>query len=268
MEIRQAPLPAKPIPTDGGDFSWFKLVLWLLTAGLVGLAAAWVAEIGQAYFAPLLLFPLLVGVAVGAVMVGLMRIGQVGHRPTIVLGTVLAVTVTVAGQHYLGYLAANHWPSAELRAMRPFGEFLQQQADRGRPLLGDLVVHGTLAWVTWAVDGLLVLAAALVMLGPVIRQPYCNRCRSWYRTIRAGRVDVSTAQQIAEVTSLPVADRPKRARYRLACCNAGCGQTRLELSWEAVEGRIVTVRALLDHDLRNRVNQLLDEAAAKVASEE
>ena len=178
-----------PSSTDGGEFSAWKSALWLIVGGVVGLAAAWLAQMEQSYFAPLVIFPLLVGVVVGAAMVGLMRILQVGHRPTIVLGTVLAVTVTVLGQHYLGYLAAYHWPSAALRALKPFDEFLRQQADRGRPLVGGLIAHGWLAWVTWAVDGLLVLLAALVTLGPALRQPYCNRCRSWYRTVRAGRVD-------------------------------------------------------------------------------
>ena len=214
-----------------------------------------------------MIFPLLVGVVVGAAMVGLMRVLQVGHRPTILLGTAVAVAVTVLGQHYLGYLVAYHWPSAALRVLRPFGEFLQQQADRGRPLGGELVARGWLAWTSWAVDGLLVLLAAMVTLAPALRQPYCNRCRSWYRTVRAGRVNVPAARQMAQYTGLPAMDQPKRARYRLACCHSGCGLTRLELSWEGMEGGILT-GAWLDSELRNRVNQLLDEAAAAVESRE
>ena len=80
-----------------------------------------------------------------------------------------------------------------------FGKYMLAQARRGRPLPGGYIATGWEAWLTWAIDVLLTLAAAVAVTLPGIRVPYCNRCRTWYRTIRNGRIDVRTAQLLAEI---------------------------------------------------------------------
>ena len=77
--------------------------MWLpLTAGL-GVLAAWLAIEVQSYVAPLLVFPILVGIGVGAMNVALMWLVQMGHRPTAVAGVLLAVAFAIVGQHDLSY---------------------------------------------------------------------------------------------------------------------------------------------------------------------
>ena len=160
---------------------------------LLGALAAWVAVDAQLYFAPLFIFPLLVGIGLGAVLVLLMRVGQVGHRPTILLGTVLAALAAMVGQHYFGYLAAQSAIGSnstciekakealpELAARLPppppenFCEFMRQQAGQGRSIFNLFEARDGGAWALWAVEGLLTLAAALGVVIPAMRLPFCS----------------------------------------------------------------------------------------------
>ena len=273
MECPQDPIPIVPPPAEPGRFSGKGLLVALLVAPLIGLAWAWTGQVIQGYFAPIILCPLLLGISVGAVVVGLVRIAQIGNRPTIVLATVLAVAVTTAGEHYCAYLSAYYWPrpsvetnlaaeqdlSAVMRQMAPsFGQYMQAQATRGRPLLFDFVARGRVAWLTWAMDGLLILAAALAVTIPATYVPYCNRCGSWYRTIRSGRIDAVTARRLAALVGAEEINHPRSQRYRLSACLGGCGPTRLELSWEEADGAVDLARLWLDPAVRNQVAAILD----------
>lgn len=263
---------ARP-PFAGGQFAWQGLLLAIVVAPLFGLIWAWLAEGAQAYFAPLILFPLLVGTFAGLSVVGLVRFAHVGHRPTILLAAVLAAVVAATAQHGFGYLNTYYWArppvgpgvapgmdfSELFQEMRPsFGEYMAAQAQRGRPLLLDYTAQGWGAWLTWAVDLLLVIAGAIAVTIPAMRVPYCNRCRTWYRTIRNGKIDQPTALRIAELVGVDEVDHPRSPRYRLSACEGGCGPTRCELSWEESDGAIALVRAWLDSAARNQVAAILD----------
>jgi len=244
---------------------------------VVGFIWAWVAEETQSYAAPFILFPILVGVFAGLTIVGLARFAQMGHRPTIVLAVVLAAAVAVAGQHCFRYVSDYYWRpvtaaadaeaggedlSALARELAPsFGEYLQAQADRGRPLFGQYVAKGWAAWLTWAVDAMLTLAAAVTVTIPAFRLPYCNRCRTWYRTVRNGKIDVPTARRLAQTCGVDEIANLRSPRYRLSCCHTGCGPTYCELSWEEPNGSVDLVRVWLDAEQRNQVAAILDELA-------
>ena len=79
-------------PLGGGRFVWRGFVLWVPACFVLGILVAWAAVAAEEKFAPLIVFPLLVGVGLGALSVGLLRLGQVGNRPTVLLGTVLAAS--------------------------------------------------------------------------------------------------------------------------------------------------------------------------------
>jgi hypothetical protein len=267
-------------PPQGGRFSWLRLAVWLVAAPLVGGIAAWVGMIGQSYWAPLGLFPILVGVGLGAMLVGLMRVAQIGHRPTLFAGAVLAAAVAVTAQHYLSFhemWRQHERHDAELfqkareafpewfqgRRVNPpdsFLQYMQEQADLGRPLVADYTAKGAWAWASWAIDGLLVLAATIAVMIPAMRQPYCDRCRTWYRTIRSGRIPPCTAVGLAELVHAELGEQVKSARCRLSNCTGGCGPTRLELSWEEPNGQTFLTTAWLDADGRDRASRRLDGA--------
>lgn len=279
-------------PIPAGGFSPGKFCLSLAVGPLVGLLWAWVAQETQSY-APFVLFPILVGILVGLTIVGTARFAQLGHHPTIVLSVLLAAVVAAAGQHYISYIvyvaryssakagenaditlsfntgvsatangSSRQDMSALARKLAPsFGEYLVAQANRGRPVVGHYAAKGWAAWFTWAVDAILTLAAAVAVTIPMFRVPFCNRCRTWYRTVRNGRIDVLTAQRLAESCGIEETVRLRSPRYRLSCCHTGCGPTFCELSWEEPDGAVALVRLWLDAERRNEVTAILDELA-------
>ena len=88
-------------------------------------------------------------------------------------------------------------------------DYLRQEAARGRPVMRQWKLRGGAAWLSWAIDGLLTLFAAVAMVVPATRLPYCNACRSWYRTIRGGRVPQATAQWMAAAAGIEMIDAGK-----------------------------------------------------------
>ncbi len=272
-------------PVGGGRLAWRKFALWLPGCLVLGVPVAWAAVVAQqynapGYFAPVIIFPLLVGVGLGALLVGLMRLGQVGNRPTVLLGTLLAVTVTVVGQHYVSYLMAYRWPWREITAQTArgqdlselaelwipsFPEFMRLQAACGRPPLTDWVAGSAIApatWALWCIDGMLALLATLAMVVPATRMPFCDRCGSWYRVTRSGRIDAGAAGRLAELADARPQRPPISARYRLLDCKGGCGPTDFQLNWRQARGTAFSVRAWLDAERRDRIVRALDEGKA------
>lgn len=265
-------------PPSAAAFLWSRLLIWLPASAVLGGAVAWASVVAQEYSAPLVLFPLLVGVGLGALAVAVMRLAQVGHRPTVLLGLGLAVVLAVAGQHYLGYRMqvertrrdAEEYLRA--RAMFPevrdeespvppsaFGEYLRWQAARGRPLgLGGYVARGWLAWLTWTLDAGLLAAAAFAMVLPAVRQPYCNGCRSWYRTTRSGRLSGGEGSELGQLAGVEIPQQAAWLRFRLIQCAGGCGPTGLKLFWETADGDAVDATAWLAPELRDRITNFLD----------
>ncbi|NLX96584.1 MAG: hypothetical protein GXY83_10445 [Rhodopirellula sp.] len=257
---------------------WGRLFLWLPACLILGGVVAWAAVAAAGYFAPAVLFPLLTGVVVGALIVAMARVGQVGNRPTILAGLTLAIAAAVVGQHYVGYraelersredsktfLRASTLFPELTRGRQPvppssFREYMRWQAARGRSLnLGGLVARGPIAWTTWAVDALLLAVAAVAMVISALGQPYCSRCRSWYRTIRSGRLPSDAAMGLARLAGVEIQPQPDWARYRLIQCNSGCGPTGLLLFWEDSRGDPGSGKVWLSLPARDRVTQFLD----------
>lgn len=265
-------------PPSSATFLWSRLAVWLPACVFLGVVVAWASVVAQEYSAPLVLFPLLVGVGLGALAVAVMRLAQVGHRPTVFLGLGLAVIVTVVGQHYLGYRlqVEETRRSAEkyLRASAlfpevreeespvppsEFGKFMRWQAARGRPLgIGGYVARGGVAWLTWALDAGLLAAAAFAMVLPAVRQPYCNGCRSWYRTTRSGRLSGSRGVELGQLAGVEIPEQPAWVRFRLIHCASGCGPTGLRLFWESANGDAADAAIWLTPELRNQITGFLD----------
>ncbi len=267
-------------PATGGTLHWGRAALWLPVCAALGVPVAWAADIAGTYFAPLVIFPLVVGAGLGALAVGLVRLMQVGHRPTILTGAVLAALVAVAGQHYAGYrrdrqrtradaetyrIARRAFPEAvKGRLPKPpgsFADYMRQKAADGRNMdVWQYRAKGLAAWATWAVDGSLVLAAVLAIVIPATRQPYCRRCRTWYRVIHSGRIDGHTAERLIELADVSADECPTSAHYRLVGCQGGCGPLGFALSWEGKDGGTLSVRTWLDAETRSRIVSVLEEA--------
>jgi hypothetical protein len=261
MESPEACRPVGRDPALSGRFCIGQLAWWLPACALMGGAVAWFAVVAERYYAPLVAFPILIGVFLGGALVAVMRAGQVGHRPTILAGTLLAAVLTIVGQHWLAFLAVRHSEAkdpkraADLRLFEAlqsdfdpespkppgeppscFGEYLGWRAERKGLTIGGTTLRGGLVWLIWAVDGLLVAFAAGVLVAVTAKLPFCDHCRTWYHTMRSGKIDEATARELARVAdvSLPDASLPgpiRSARYRLVTCREGCGPMGLALSW-------------------------------------
>lgn len=246
---------------------------WLPGSIALGLAIAWIAMVIQEYFAPLVIFPLLVGVVLGGVMVGLVRLLHLGHRPTIVAGAVLAVLAAVVGQHYFGFRQAQSHIDKKallLRAMVPdlpkaeqvvppekFFDYVPWRAVRGRPV-GRWVVRDGWVWLSWGIDALLTAAATLVLVVTAVRLPYCNGCRSWYRTIRSGRLDEPAAHRLADLLAIAIPTGIRAIHYRLIACQSGCPPAGLSLFWEQSDKEGASGPHWLDASQQRQVVELLE----------
>ena len=260
-----------PAAPGAGRFRVWQCLSWLVTAAGIGAAAAWMAFIAQRYYAPWILFPLLVGVVLGGFLVLAMRILNAGHRPTVVTGTLAAVLLAVVGQHYISFWtqrrAADETPQQQMAQLlfpekRPasdFGEFIVREAARGRHI-GGIVLPAPWAWASWGLDALLVLIPAMLLSVTAARLPYCNRCRSYYRTIRSRRIDLATARRLADLVDVPnlAAAEFRAPRCRLIACREGCGPTGLVLFWSDAAGGLSSGYIWLDAPQRNRVLEALD----------
>jgi hypothetical protein len=245
-----------------------------LAALLLGAATARAAVWAEHVRAPLLIFPLVTGVVLGFALVGVMRLANIGHRPTLIVGAALAAMLAAAGQHYFHYrdFTAARAASLEesggagfleqLKEVTPsaapnFPEYMRLQAHLGRPISTKYSLRDAAAWASWAADGLLLLAAAEVIVYLFARAPYCSGCRSWYRTIRAGRVDSDTVVRLADTGAIPLQDGGATS-YQLSHCASGCGPARLQLAIADIRGGNRYCEAWLSADQREEVMHVLD----------
>lgn len=158
-------------------------------APLVGLVIGFLASLIQATYAPVGLFPLLVGVAIGAAVGGsFFLVGGSGRRGPFLSAT-LAAGVCLASLHYLSYLHAKAGADADVAAhqkaiqnvlqnaagqgaeiknvpippsgVATFREYIGREWDVGRKL-GPLSVRGPLLLFWWIIDGLLLWVGATV----------------------------------------------------------------------------------------------------------
>lgn len=275
MDTKGQPDSTPPKPPTAPRFCGGRLLLWLPVCLVHGALVAWAATLVERFSAPLVLFSLLVGAALGASLVGMIRVLQVGNRPTVLLGTVVAATVAVGGQHYIGYRTACRAVAEEERALarvafqggglaempvppEGFFRFLRWRAARGFALLGHKA-RGWTVWALWAADAALVLTAALGVVGPALGRPYCDRCRSWFRTTRGGPVDAQTARQLARLVEAELNDPSASARYRLLACRGGCAPALFQLRWIGPLGGAGSVNAWLDRERRTQVVDALDQ---------
>ena len=161
----------------GGPGRLAALVAWFATALVAGLILARLAVLVQihAQFAPLIVFPLLLGTLLGAVVAGLMLLFGVNRKSALWATAILALA-TVAAEHYFFFCAQREREFAKAyeraRKDRPsldiadvprpglglnqFVDYVRSQAAYPRPLL-------------WLLDAALVLIAAVGIVLGVLR---------------------------------------------------------------------------------------------------
>ncbi len=240
-----------------------------VVASLACAAAQWAAPLG--------LFPLLVGAALGGVLVLAMRLMQIGHRPTIWIGTTVAIATLVVGQHFASYLQEKQHliemhkkleekigsslavVAPEMLANRvppvpnSFADYMRAQSETGRPITATITLRGYQAWASWALDSALQAVAACLIIAWSLRLPYCGRCGTWYRTVREGTLSQAAAVELVEAVAVTSLGEIESPHYSLQCCVGGCGPTRLTLS-----SRSASAIAWLSETARDRVTRIIN----------
>ncbi len=240
---------------------------------MLGYVAAQVAHVR----APWLLFPLLVGVGLGALAGGLAYWEKLGHRATVLFATAIAATVVVVVMHWMEYQAylnaprsaqfemmANAFPDIAERhvSARPTGffDFLQRMAAAGRTMPLGWVAQGEWAWASWALDALLVVAGAVVAVTVFARRPYCDVCRNYYRVLRQETLRPDQYRRLAESLGW-TAGTPRSASYQHLSCQGVCGPDQVRVMVTPVAGPSERREAWIDHTDRGRLFQQLDSSA-------
>jgi hypothetical protein len=224
--------------------------------------------------APLLVFPLVIGFGLGLLLAAVMRLAQIGHQPTLIAGAMLAAIIASAGQHYFQYrdfidaraaiLAqkSNQGFAGAFAEMMPtapsFADYMLWQAREGRAITAKYSLRGAAAWASWALDSMLLIAAAVAMVYASSRSPYCSACRSWYRPVRTGQVKGETAARLADAAAVKIDWPSTTARYRLSHCASGCGPARLQLAFGDEDGHMQQAEAWLTAAGREEVTRVLD----------
>ncbi len=253
-----------------------RAALWFALCLIQGGLLAWAATAVEWLRAPLVVFSVLVGAVLGATLVGLFRLLEIGHRSTILTGAVAAALAMIAAQHYIAYRLACRQAQEDaatyLLAKRMFGDsvlgsqpvppddfatYLRWRAARGIKV-GSRHLQDSGVWMLWFADAALVAAATIGIVYSAARQPYCDHCRSWYRSARRGAVDANRAAELAAIAGIDLAAAVETPRYRLVACRGGCGPTGFELQWSDKEGRHLSARRWLDSRTRNDVAACLD----------
>jgi hypothetical protein len=161
--------------SNHGDITAPLRSTWWVVLVLVSIAWTWLAVQVQRLFAPVLLFPLLVGGGVGGIAGLITRQFYVQNprvNPLLIVMLGALAVVSLHGFVYLDYrrefqITFNADPRIRIftENQTPIGppgflDYLHGQAVRGRPWIGG-TWQGRGAWITWGIDAALVVASAI-----------------------------------------------------------------------------------------------------------
>lgn len=183
MPAAELPLPQRTQPPAPAALAW------LGTIG-VALGTGFAAVYVQSTFAPVGVFPLLVGALTGLAVAGVWEARGGATRRTLITAGVVAGVIAVGALHYGSYivvrndderrrslvppqvLLADPSRGQENPALRTFGAFVEREWRRGRSL-GSHHIEGAWLGVWWALD-----AAAIVGMAAFIVPRVAKRIES------------------------------------------------------------------------------------------
>ena len=255
-------------------FHAISFACWLAGAVPLSLVVAWLAVLIEPRFAPLVVFPVLVGLCLGMALAGWMRWCRMAHRTApysacwrrLWRSFAVSTTSRIAAQAQFDQRLA-----IILQAQRERGEpndvglptppeslpsFMRQTAERGRPLAGR-VVHGTGVWLWWGLEAALTLAGAVV---PVCDGAQASLLPALPYVVSRGprRPDRSSdGRRNRWATRFATGDF-RRGQVSAAELSRGCATSVFELSWD--DRSAGEQRVFLNAPLREEVTTILDRA--------
>lgn len=213
--------------TPGGSPGGFVVTLAVGLAGAIILGA--VAGVIHNYFWLVLVFPAMLGLAIGGV-VGLgAKIGKYRREEGAAAAGLVSGLVGALLVHYTGYLVAIQ--DAPWLAQLGFVKFLDIRCEAGVGIGGiELGYSGTIIYfVIEAV--VIVICAAVLALWPV-KKPFCATCNAWKEKKQLGafKIDgpqavaaISTGQPLAMVAPATADDKVTVSLFRCPHCGDAGG---------------------------------------------
>ena len=205
----------QPFEADGG-FQPMGLIVAFVAAVVAGVAMGWLASLISQWFYLILIFPAVIGGAVGFAGALAVQFGKV-RNPWLagLAGAVGGVTATVA-MHYFDYgkfvsILQEKEPAA-LRVWeqsgRGFVDFVDLSATQGvqigRAGRGGgkgLNLGYVGSYIYWGVELLIVAGIAFAIMIGASREPYCTRCNTWKESRPLGRLAMPQADALAAFAS-------------------------------------------------------------------
>ncbi len=185
---QQPPLPAVSFPTDpywpdggvpvGGLFGMIALTL------LAGVAVGVVAGLIRLGFYLVLIFPILMGAAVGGAGYGAVTLCKVRNRFLAAMTGVLAGCVTMLAMHFVSYVFFVNKFGVQIG----FGRYIDELAKvgvrinstrGGNPRDKGINLGYVGSYIYWLVEAAIVAGFAGAMMGTRAGKPFCRRCGSW-----------------------------------------------------------------------------------------
>ncbi len=159
------PLPDTPAPVAavGGLGPRERLISWLVMSALATAALAWIAvQLQTAGFAPVVLLPLLTGVAVAASIEGLACLAGVRLTRLCLAVACVGGLLVVAAEDYIDYCHYQGRYEALLKSSPKMELFRGENEPAGPASFGRFMqIRLTESPVWWTVDAVLTIAAAL-----------------------------------------------------------------------------------------------------------
>jgi hypothetical protein len=165
----------------------------LVGLAIAGLAVGLIASVIEQWFNLIILFPIGMGLLVGAAGAGLVKLGKARSPAVILLATVLAAAITMFGLHYGGYLRwlnaveeAAAMPGLFQHAMlnpRGFVRHVDDEATAGvtigRPGQKGMNIGYIGTYILWTVEVGIAGWMIFILMHTAAQAPLCEHCQTW-----------------------------------------------------------------------------------------
>lgn len=164
-----------------------RYLLWFLTSAAAAAAVAWIAfQLQQEQIAPAVLFPLLVGGALGGILAAIRRATLVPGARVAVVAAVAWGLLVVVGQDYIGHRHRLDLYRQQMARQATSAALVAPELERLQPDFGSYLtglVRREPLW--WTLDAVLTSAvAAIVTAWSVRRQDAANGARQTEQATR------------------------------------------------------------------------------------
>jgi hypothetical protein len=140
-----------------------KLCIWsgisALLAVVLARIAVWLQSIG---FSPIVIFPLLIGAVLGALIAYAANVADEKRQALVVIGAILAAVVCAAAEHGFSYLDYRRGYEAKLQSDPKAQLAASMDPEKMRPatFARFMSADAQANWVLWIVDALAMIGAA------------------------------------------------------------------------------------------------------------